>query len=111
MLQDLRELLADFPVQMVVLQTGAGSGTARMVLEDPEMLEDWDRERVFVLRGQRVPVVPAPTEMMLCVARLPSAFTESQFAALVRSYGEVRRSFLMLSERTGKESCLLPDNT
>ncbi|KAF4525138.1 hypothetical protein B566_EDAN005080 [Ephemera danica] len=98
---DVRELLTDFPVQMVVLQTGAGSGSARVSLEDPEMLEDWDRERVFVLRGQRVPVVPAPTEMMLCVARLPPAFTEPQFAALVRSYGEVRRCFLMISERTG----------
>ncbi|XP_068082305.1 ribonucleoprotein PTB-binding 1 [Anabrus simplex] len=65
------------------------------------MLEDWDRDRVFLLRGQRVPVSPTPTEMMLCVARLPLTYTEAQFTALVRTYGEIRRSFLMISEKTG----------
>ncbi|XP_065351490.1 ribonucleoprotein PTB-binding 1-like isoform X2 [Cloeon dipterum] len=100
--QDVRELLSELPIQSVQLQTGAGSGSARVALEEPEMLEEWDRERVFCLRGQRVPVAPAPTEMLLCVARLPAKFNEHQFNALVRSYGEVTRSFLMISERTGQ---------
>jgi len=99
----VRDLLSDVPVQSVQLQTGAGSGSARVALEEPEMLEEWDRERVFCLRGQRVPVTPAPTEMLLCVARLPPAFNEHQFNALVRSYGEVTNSFLMVSERTGQK--------
>jgi hypothetical protein len=103
-LQDVRDLLSDVPVQSVQLQTGAGSGSARVALEEPEMLEEWDRERVFCLRGQRVPVTPAPTEMLLCVARLPPAFNEHQFNALVRSYGEVTNSFLMVSERTGQKN-------
>ncbi|XP_021933199.1 ribonucleoprotein PTB-binding 1-like isoform X4 [Zootermopsis nevadensis] len=74
---------------------------ARAVLEDPEMLEEWDRDRAFHLRGQRVPVSPTPTEMMLCVARLPLTYTETQFTALVRTYGDIYRSFLMISEKTG----------
>ncbi|XP_063219956.1 ribonucleoprotein PTB-binding 1-like isoform X2 [Bacillus rossius redtenbacheri] len=66
------------------------------------MLEDWDKERVFLLRGQRLPVSPAPTETMLCVARLPLGYTEHQFSALVAAYGSIRRSFLMISENTGE---------
>lgn len=100
-LQEIRELLSDFPVQSVQLQCGTGSGMARAVLEDPEMLEEWDRDRAFHLRGQRVPVSPTPTEMMLCIARLPLTYTETQFTALVRTYGDIYRSFLMISEKTG----------
>ncbi|GLH14926.1 Protein elav [Gryllus bimaculatus] len=99
---EIRELLSDFPVHSVQLQSGTGSGSARAVLEDPEMLEDWDRDRIFLLRGQRVPVSPTPTEMMLCVARLPLTYSETQFTSLVRTYGEVKRSFLMISEKTGE---------
>ena len=101
LLQEIRELLSDFPVQSVQLQCGTGSGIARAILEDPEMLEDWDRDRAFHLRGQRVPVSPTPTEMMLCVARLPLTYTETQFTALVKTYGDIYRSFLMISEKTG----------
>ncbi|XP_046405940.1 ribonucleoprotein PTB-binding 1-like [Ischnura elegans] len=100
---EVRELLSDFPVQSVVmLGGGAGSPMARVALEDPEMLDEWDRERVFLLRGQRLPVVPAPTDHVLCVARLPLHFTEEQFTCLVCCCGEVSRSFLMISEKTGE---------
>jgi len=104
MFQEIRDLLSDFPVVSVQLQcgSGTGAGVARASLDDPEMLEDWDRDRVFTLRGQRVPVAPTPTDMLLCVARLPLSFTEHQFAALVSAYGEVRRCFLMISEKSGK---------
>ncbi|KAE8742295.1 hypothetical protein FOCC_FOCC012174 [Frankliniella occidentalis] len=97
-------MLVDFPVLSVQLQcgSGTGAGVARAALEDPEMLEEWDRDRLFLLRGQRVPVAPTPTDMLLCVARLPLHYSESQFTGLVRSYGEVRRCFLMISEKTGE---------
>lgn len=102
-MQEIRELLSDFPVLSVQLQcgSGTGAGVARAALEDPEMLEEWDRDRLFLLRGQRVPVAPTPTDMLLCVARLPLHYNEAQFTGLVRSYGEVRRCFLMISEKTG----------
>nr|CAD7194417.1 unnamed protein product [Timema douglasi] len=102
MFQEIRELLSDFPVQSVFLQCGTGSGTARAVLEDPELLEEWDKERIFLLRGQRVLVCPSPTDMMLCVARLPTTYTEEHFQALVHTYGKVQCSFLMISEKTGE---------
>lgn len=85
-----------------IVSSGTGSSIARAVLEDPEMLEDWDRDRVFLLRGQCVPVTPTLTEMMLCVARLPLEYTDEQFTALVHTYGEIRRNFLMISEKTGR---------
>ncbi|XP_022187267.2 LOW QUALITY PROTEIN: ribonucleoprotein PTB-binding 1-like [Nilaparvata lugens] len=101
--EEIRELLCDFPVQSVqVMNSGTGSSMARAILEDPEMLEDWDRNRVFLLRGQCVPVTPTLTEMMLCVARLPLNYTEEQFTTLISAYGEVRRHFLMISEKTGE---------
>nr|CAD7442742.1 unnamed protein product [Timema bartmani] len=102
MFQEIRELLSDFPVQSVFLQCGTGSGTARAVLEDPELLEEWDKERIFLLRGQRVLVCPSPTDMMLCVARLPTTYTEEHFQALVHTYGKIQCSFLMISEKTGE---------
>ncbi|XP_054290898.1 ribonucleoprotein PTB-binding 1-like [Macrosteles quadrilineatus] len=99
---EIRELLNDFPVTKITVTSGAGSSMARAELEDPEMLEEWDRDRTFLLRGQCVPVCPAATEMMLCVANLPLDYTEEQFNALVKSCGEVKRSFLMISEKTGE---------
>lgn len=66
------------------------------------MLEDWDRNAVFTIRGQRVTIVPSLSEMLLCVGRIPLTYTEAQFNNLVSSYGEIRRAFLMISDRTGK---------
>lgn len=82
---------------------------ARAELEDPEMLEEWDRERTFLLRNQCVPVTPTATEMMLCVANLPLNYSEEQFLTLVKSCGEVRRGFLMISEKTGEQSVMHTD--
>lgn len=97
-------MLSDFPVSSISISSGSGSSMARAELEDPEMLEEWDRERTFLLRNQCVPVTPTATEMMLCVANLPPDYTEEQFLALVKSCGEVRRGFLMISEKTGEQS-------
>uniref|UniRef100_A0A1B6CT95 RRM domain-containing protein n=1 Tax=Clastoptera arizonana TaxID=38151 RepID=A0A1B6CT95_9HEMI len=100
---EIRDLLCDFPVQSVhIVNSGTGSSIARADLEDPEMLEDWDRDRVFLLRGQCVPVTPTLTEKMLCIARLPFGYTEEQFTAMVLAYGEIKRNFLMISEKTGE---------
>ncbi|CAG7822372.1 unnamed protein product [Allacma fusca] len=95
---EIRELLAEWDVQSVTIQ----SGSARVALCSPEVLEEWDRNAAFTLRGQRVTIVPSPTEMLLCVGRLPLSYTEQQFTALVSAYGDVKRSFLMISERIGE---------
>lgn len=76
---------------------------ARVTLEDPELrMEEWDFNKQFMLRGQRIPVSPTPTDMLLCVARLPFNYTEHQFTRLVQMYGEVRKTFLIISEKTGE---------
>lgn len=67
-----------------------------------QVLEDWDRNAVFTVRGQRVTIVPSLSEMLLCVGRIPLTYTEAQFNNLVSSYGEIRRAFVMISERTGE---------
>lgn len=96
-------MLSDFPISSVILSCGHGSaGSAKAYLEDPEMLEDWDKDRTFLLRGQKIPVSPTLTEMVLCVARYPMKYNESHFSGLVSSYGEVKTCFLMISEKTGK---------
>lgn len=96
-------MLIEFPVESVHISTTSGSSMARVTLEDPELrMEEWDFSKQFVLRGQRIPVSPTATEMLLCVARLPFSYTEAQFARLVQMYGEVRKTFLIISERTGE---------
>lgn len=99
---ELRELLSDLPVQCIHIDSNPqGSSSARAVLEDPEMLDDWDTSRVFTLRGQRVPVTPSPVENILCVGRLPLSLTEQEFKSLVEQYGVIKMCFLMISEKTG----------
>lgn len=103
LLQEIRKLLIEFPVESIHISTTSGSSMARVTLEDPELrMEEWDFNKQFVLRGQRIPVSPTPTEMLLCVARLPYNYTEDQFTRLVQMYGEVRKTFLIISEKTGE---------
>lgn len=100
---EICELLSDLPVQCVHIDSNPqGSSSARAVLEDPEMLDEWDKDRIFTLRGQRVPVTPTSSENMLCVGRLPLSLTEQEFKALVEQYGVVKTCFLMISEKTGE---------
>ncbi|KAL5237531.1 hypothetical protein ACI65C_004941 [Semiaphis heraclei] len=101
--EEIRKLLIEFPVESIHISTTSGSSMARVTLEDPELrMEEWDFHKQFVLRGQRIPVSPTPTEMLLCVARLPYSYTEDQFTRLVQMYGEVRKTFLIISEKTGE---------
>lgn len=107
-LQEIRELLSDYPVSIIKLTIpGPGlSATACAELEDPDMLDDWEEDRTFTLRGQCVPVTPSATEFLLCVAMLPLDYSEEQFINLVKSCGDVRRCFLMISEKTGQLSLI-----
>ncbi|XP_050435252.1 ribonucleoprotein PTB-binding 2-like [Adelges cooleyi] len=100
--EEIRKALIEFPVEKVHISTTSGSSMAKVTLEDPELrMEEWDFNKQFLIRGQRIPVSPTPTEMLLCVARLPLSYTEEQFTQLIQMYGEVEKSFLIISERTG----------
>ncbi|KAK3575504.1 hypothetical protein QTP86_028219 [Hemibagrus guttatus] len=53
------------------------------------------------VRGRDISVQLQPTDSLLCVTNLPHTFTGTQFQELVRSYGNIERSFLIYSELTG----------
>ncbi len=102
MKQEIAQLLGEFCIESIHLSSNDDkSSTALVSLKDPEVLDDWNFDRAFLLRGQSVSVSPTPTEMVLCVARLPFYFTETNFYDLVKSYGDVKMYFLMISEKSG----------
>lgn len=53
------------------------------------------------LRGNEISVQLQPTDALLCITNLPTSHTLQEFEELVRSYGNVERSFLIYSEVTG----------
>ena len=99
---------------------GSGPNWARAVLAQvqPDFWEEFksslasssssSRERDgmldgnWTIRGHKVSLCPSPSENLLCVARLPRDLLEEEFTDLVSGFGEVRRSFLLYSEKTGK---------
>lgn len=76
---------------------------AKLVLKNPEVLEDWPRSRdnAFV-KNKEVSVCVGSSDQWLCIARLPLDYTEDEFTSLVSSYGRVKASFLVCSEVTGE---------
>lgn len=100
--QEIAQLLGDFAIDFIHLSSNDDkSSTATVTLENPQVLDDWNSERTFLLRGQSVSVSPTPTEMVLCVAKLPFHYNESDFYELIKGFGEVKMYFLMISEKTG----------
>lgn len=53
------------------------------------------------VRGRLINVTLQPTDSLLCLTNLPHTFTAQQFEELVRSYGNIERSFLVYSELSG----------
>ncbi|KAF7657154.1 hypothetical protein LDENG_00031200 [Lucifuga dentata] len=53
------------------------------------------------VRGRLINVTLQPTDSLLCLTNLPHTFTAQQFEELVRSYGNIERSFLVYSELMG----------
>ncbi|GLD73782.1 ribonucleoprotein PTB-binding 2 [Lates japonicus] len=53
------------------------------------------------VRGRLINVTLQPTDSLLCLTNLPHTFTAQQFEELVRSYGNIERSFLVYSDLTG----------
>lgn len=100
--QEIAQLLGDFAIDFIQLSSNDDkSSTATVTLEKPEVLDEWNSERTFLLRGQSVCVSPTPTEMVLCVAKLPFHYDEADLYELIKGFGEVKMYFLMVSEKTG----------
>ena len=123
-MQEIRDMLLanGWKVGGVTVSTGgSGPNWARAVLAQvqPDFWEEFksslassssssSRERDgmldgnWTIRGHKVSLCPSPSENLLCVARLPRDLLEEEFTDLVSGFGEVRRSFLLYSEKTGK---------
>lgn len=101
---DIRTLLSDVRCGGVqLLHSASGASSAHVQLLAPEdVLEHWDSDRIFMLRGQRIPVTPSPLQQLLCLANLPLTLTERQLRAIAESYGPVRRCLLLLCEQTAQ---------
>lgn len=101
--QEISQLLNDYRIKYIhITSNDDTSSTAMVTLEEPHILDDWNADNTFLLRGQSVSVSPTPTEMLLCVARLPLYYGEDEFYNLIKSCGDVKTYFLMISEKTGK---------
>lgn len=53
------------------------------------------------VRGRLINVALQPTDALLCLTNLPHTFTAQELEELVRTYGNIERSFLVFSELTG----------
>lgn len=99
---DIRTLLSDVRCGSVqLLHSANGASSAHVQLLAPEeVLEHWDSDRIFMLRGQRIPVTPSPLQQLLCLANLPLTLTERQLRAIAESYGPIRRCLLLMCEQS-----------
>jgi RNA recognition motif-containing protein len=100
--EDIRALLSDVRCGGVqLLHSASGASSAHVQLLAPEeVLEHWDSDRIFMLRGQRIPVTPSPLQQLLCLANLPLTLTERQLRAVAETYGPVRRCLLLTCEQS-----------
>ena len=77
--------------------------SAKIALENPEVLDEWPKSRNTVFVGSKdVNVCVGSSDGWLCVAKLPLDYTDHQFAMLAGAYGKFKECFLMISEKTGK---------
>lgn len=91
--------------------SSAGPNWARVVLGDtgPDFWDDWKTTAGrgdYTIRGHKVTLTPSLTDNLLCVARLPRDLSEHEFKHLVSNFGEIRRCFLLYSDKTGNASIL-----
>ena len=104
-LQDIREALPDLAIVTVAVERNDGryKPSAKIALENPEVLDEWPKSRNTVFVGSKdVNVCVGSSDGWLCVAKLPLDYTDHQFAMLAGAYGKVKECFLMVSEKTGK---------
>ncbi|XP_065569403.1 ribonucleoprotein PTB-binding 1-like [Artemia franciscana] len=107
--EEVRQLMRNNGFQCRQVHIIPGSGIARVSLIDPDpsIWEIWSELQQqstssWVVRNYRVSALPTHTQDLLCIARLPIELSDQEFEALVSTYGQTRRAFIMYSEKTGE---------
>ncbi|XP_064606623.1 uncharacterized protein LOC135471348 isoform X2 [Liolophura sinensis] len=99
--EEVKEFMGDHPVSNITISKK--SRHAIVTLQEGEkaieIASALDKKHLL---NTEVSVSFYPSDRLLCVAHLPSDFTESKFEALVSTYGPVEKSFLMRDEFIGE---------
>ncbi|XP_035813509.2 ribonucleoprotein PTB-binding 2 isoform X4 [Amphiprion ocellaris] len=98
--QEVHEILKEYELKYCFVDRN--KGTAFVTLLNGDQAQDAIRSlHHSTVRGRLINVTLQPTDSLLCLTNLPHTFTAQQFEELVRSYGNIERSFLVYSELTG----------
>ncbi|XP_041861178.1 ribonucleoprotein PTB-binding 2 isoform X3 [Melanotaenia boesemani] len=98
--QEVHDILKEYELKYCFVDRN--KGTAFVTLLNGDQAQDAIRSlHHSTVRGRLINVALQPTDSLLCLTNLPYTFTAQQFEELVRSYGNIERSFLVYSELTG----------
>ncbi|XP_029001964.1 ribonucleoprotein PTB-binding 2 isoform X2 [Betta splendens] len=98
--QEVYDILKEYELKYCFVDRN--KGTAFVTLLNGDQAQDAIRSlHHSTVRGRLINVTLQPTDSLLCLTNLPHTFTAQQFEELVRSYGNIERSFLVYSELTG----------
>ncbi|XP_072245205.1 ribonucleoprotein PTB-binding 2 isoform X2 [Leuresthes tenuis] len=98
--QEVHEILKEYELKYCFVDRN--KGTAFVTLLNGDQAQDAIRSlHHSTVRGRLINVTLQPTDSLLCLTNLPHTFTAQQFEELVRSYGNIERSFLVYSELSG----------
>ncbi|KAM3927075.1 ribonucleoprotein PTB-binding 1 [Leptodactylus fuscus] len=99
--QEVHDLLGDYELKYCFVDKY--KGTAFVTLLNGEQAESAIRRFHHThLREREISVQLQPTDSLLCIANLPSGYTQQQFEDLVRPFGNLERCFLVYSGVTGQ---------
>ncbi|XP_069802503.1 ribonucleoprotein PTB-binding 1 isoform X2 [Dendropsophus ebraccatus] len=99
--QEVHDLLGDYELKYCFVDKY--KGTAFVTLLNGEQADSAIRRFHHTrLREREISVQLQPTDALLCIANLPSGYTQQQFEDLVRPFGNVERCFLVYSGVTGR---------
>ncbi|XP_073446713.1 ribonucleoprotein PTB-binding 1 [Dendrobates tinctorius] len=99
--QEVHDLLGDYELKYCFVDKY--KGTAFVTLLNGEQAESAIRRFHHTrLREREISVQLQPTDALLCIANLPSGYTQQQFEDLVRPFGNLERCFLVYSGVSGQ---------
>ncbi|KAG8574016.1 hypothetical protein GDO81_009004 [Engystomops pustulosus] len=99
--QEVHDLLGDYELKYCFVDKYKGTAFVTLLNGDQadSAIRRFHHSR---LRDREISVQLQPTDALLCIANLPSGYTQQQFEDLVRPFGNVERCFLVYSGVSGE---------